>query len=74
MNARFDDQVVEWVRNAVREQRWDLIYAMTPADDGGQSYEMKCLICGALGNILAAVFVHDDDCPVMKESRSQHEA
>lgn len=38
--------------------------SMVPADDGGQTYEMKCTICGEYGNILASRFRHADECPV----------
>jgi hypothetical protein len=37
---------------------------MVPADDGGQTYEIQCKICGEFGNILAASFIHEPDCPV----------
>ena len=48
----------EMVRKAVAEGRYDLLYVMVPADDGGQTYEMKCKICGEFGNILANKFSH----------------
>ena len=67
MTQQFDSAIVEMVRRAVRERRWDLLYVMVPADDGGQSYEMKCKVCGEFGNILARKFVHDDACPVAAE-------
>ena len=67
MTQQFDSAIVEMVRRAVRERRWDLLYVMVPADDGGQSYEMKCKVCGEFGNILASKFVHDDACPVAAE-------
>jgi hypothetical protein len=43
------------------------LYVMVPADDGGQTYEMKCQICGELGNILASKFSHSEGCPVDTE-------
>jgi hypothetical protein len=64
MTTRFRAEVVEMVRKAVEERRWNLLYVMIPADDGGQSYEMKCKICGEFGNILAIKFVHASGCPV----------
>ena len=60
----FDIQTIEMVREAVANGRYDLLYTMVPADDGGQTYEMKCKICGEFGNILASRFIHDPDCPV----------
>lgn len=35
--------------------------------DGGQSYEMKCRICGEFGNIMTGVFHHSQGCPVAIE-------
>jgi hypothetical protein len=54
----FDAKASEMVRKAVAEKRYDLLYVMVPADDGGQTYEMKCKICGEFGNILADKFSH----------------
>src|SRR6266849_8619295 len=39
-------------------------YRMLPTDDGGQSYQMECLLCKAQGNILASRFLHEDNCPL----------
>jgi hypothetical protein len=60
----FDAKTIEMVRESVANGRYDLLYTMVPADDGGQTYEMKCKICGEFGNILAARFIHHPDCPV----------
>jgi len=60
----FDAKILEMVRTAIAEGRYDLLYVMVPADDGGQSYEMKCKICGEFGNILASKFSHAEGCPV----------
>ncbi len=65
----FDRATSEMVRKAVAEGRYELLYAMVPADDGGQSYEMKCQICGEFGNILASKFCHAKDCPVDIEEK-----
>jgi hypothetical protein len=65
----FDAKVLEMVRKAVAERRYDLLYVMVPADDGGQTYEMKCQICGELGNILASKFSHSEGCPVDTEEQ-----
>ena len=65
----FDAETFEFVRTAIADQRYDLLYVMVPADDGGQSYEMKCKICGEFGNILASEFVHAPDCPVDIEEK-----
>jgi hypothetical protein len=63
----FDDKISQIARKAVAEGRYDLLYEMVPADDGGQSYEMKCKICGEFGNILASKFSHATGCPVDTE-------
>jgi hypothetical protein len=65
----FDAKTVEMVRNAVAEGRYDLLYVMVPAIDGGQTYEMKCKICGEFGNILASKFSHAQGCPVDGEEK-----
>ena len=39
-------------------------YRMLPTDDGGESYEMECLLCKAQGNILASRFIHEENCPL----------
>jgi hypothetical protein len=65
----FSSDVIEMVREAVAKQQWHLLYTMVPADDGGQTYEMKCKICGEFGNILASRFLHDADCPVDIEEK-----
>ena len=39
-------------------------YRMLPTDDGGESYQMECLLCKAQGNILASRFLHEDNCPL----------
>ena len=67
MTTEVDASVIEMVRNTIRDGQWQLLYVMVPADDGGQSYEMKCKICGEFGNVLAAKFVHDEACPVATE-------
>ena len=72
----FGIKVTKMVREAIAEGRYDLLYEMVPADDGGQTYEMKCKICGELGNILAGKFKHKKGCPVdneEKRSRMQEE-
>jgi hypothetical protein len=67
----FDAEISEMVRKAVAEGRYDLLYVMVPAMDGGQTYEMKCKICGEFGNILASAFSHAEGCPVdIEEKRS----
>ena len=67
----FDRQTCEMVRKAVAERRDDLLYVMVSADDGGQTYEMQCRICNALGNVLASTFIHAMDCPVaIEEAKS----
>jgi hypothetical protein len=67
----FDAETSEMVRKAVAEGRYDLLYVMVPAMDGGQTYEMKCKICGEFGNILANTFIHAQGCPVdIEEKRS----
>jgi hypothetical protein len=55
------------VRKALVEGRYDLLYVMVTADDGGQAYEMKCRICGEFGNILSSTFRHAEGCPVDAE-------
>src|SRR5712691_3344410 len=65
----FDAKTSEMVRKAVADERYDLLYVMVPADDGGETYEMKCKICGEFGNILASVFVHAQGCPVDTEEK-----
>ena len=65
----FDAKTSQMVRTAVAEGRYDLLYVMVPADDGGQTYEMKCKICGEFGNILASTFIHAEDCPVDSEEK-----
>ena len=65
----FDAEILEAVRKAVAEGRHDLLYEMVPADDGGQTYEMRCKICGASGNILASTFSHAAGCPVDGEEK-----
>ena len=65
----FDAETVEMVRKAVDERRYDLLYVMVPAIDGGQTYEMKCQICGEFDNILASKFSHAQDCPVDAEEK-----
>ena len=67
----FDNEVHERVRKAVAEGHWHLIYTMVPAMDGGQSYEMKCQICGAFGNVMASTFDHAKDCPVEIEEKNR---
>jgi hypothetical protein len=37
---------------------------------GGQTFEMKCKICGEFGNILASTFEHAAGCPVDTEERN----
>ena len=64
MTTQVAASVVEMVRNATRDGQWHVLYVMVPADDGGQSCEMKCKICGEFGNILASKFVHNEGCPV----------
>ena len=54
----------DMVSKAVADGRWNLLYVMVPADDGGQTYEMRCKICGESGNILASRFIHAQGCPV----------
>jgi hypothetical protein len=63
----FDARITEMVRKAVAEGRYDLLYEMVPADDGGETYEMKCKICGEFGNVLAHRFSHAQGCPVGAE-------
>lgn len=63
----FDAVILEMVRKAVAEGRYDLLYVTVPAIDGGQTYEMKCKICGEFGNILASRFRHLEGCPVEAE-------
>lgn len=65
----FDSATIEKVGKAVADRRWDLLYVMVPADDGGQTFEMKCKICGEFGNILASTFVHAPACPVASEEK-----
>lgn len=65
----FDTEILDMVRKAVAERRYDLLYVMVPADDGGQTYEMKCKICGEFGNILASKFSHALGCPVDAEEK-----
>ncbi|MGP0058367.1 MAG: hypothetical protein ACLPID_03655 [Beijerinckiaceae bacterium] len=60
----FDREIHAMVQKAVAEGQWRLLYEMVPAMDGGQSYEMKCKICGEFGNIMASVFDHAQGCPV----------
>ena len=69
MPNQFGADVWQMVRQAIARERYDLLYIMTAADDGGESYEMKCKICGELGNILASKFIHADGCPVGKLER-----
>jgi hypothetical protein len=66
----FDRATSEMVRKAFAEGRHDAFYVMVSADDGGQSYEMKCNICGEFGNIMASEFRHAGDCPVSVEEKS----
>ena len=65
----FDAEILDMVRKAIAEGRYDLLYVMVPADDGGQTYEMKCKICGEFGNILAGKFSHAQGCPVDAEEK-----
>ena len=68
----FDIETSEMIRRAVAEGRDDLLYAMVSADDGGQTYEMKCQICHALGNVLSSgKFRHSQDCPVALEEEKK---
>ena len=67
----FDATTLEMVRKAVAEGRYDLLYVMVPAMYGGETYEMKCKICGEFGNVLASTFIHAEGCPVDREERSQ---
>ena len=67
----FDKDVRKTVRQAVAEGQWHLLYVMVPAQDGGQTYEMKCKICGEFGNVLASEFIHADGCPVDVEEKTQ---
>jgi|SRR5258708_1249152 len=69
----FDDKTLEMVRKAVAEGRHELLYVMVPALDGGQTYEMKCKICGEFGNILASTFSHAQGCPVDAEEKRSGE-
>ena len=55
------------VREAFRTGMDGHLYIMVPAQDGGQTYEMRCQVCGAFGNILASRFQHEDGCPVPAE-------
>jgi hypothetical protein len=64
-----DIKVSRMVRKAVAQGRYELLYKMVPADDGGQTYEMKCKICGELGNVLASKFEHAKRCPVDIEEK-----
>ena len=66
----FDSDTHEMVRKAVAEGQWHLLYTMVPAMDGGQTYEIKCKICGEFDNILASTFHHADDCPVDIEEKN----
>ncbi|MEQ1754731.1 MAG: hypothetical protein ABL973_11430 [Micropepsaceae bacterium] len=66
----FDSDIIKMVFQAVVEGQWHLLYVMVPADDGGQTFEMKCKICGEFGNILARTFVHDPACPVAIEEKT----
>lgn len=66
----FDSKVRETVRKAVAEGQWHLIYTMVPATFGGQSYEMKCKICGEYGNVMASGFDHADGCPAEIEEKN----
>jgi hypothetical protein len=68
----FGNKVSKMVRKAVAEGRYDQLYEMVPADDGGQTYEMKCKICGELGNVLASKFEHAKGCPVDIEEKKIH--
>jgi hypothetical protein len=71
----FDAATLEMVRKAVAEGRYDLLYVMVPAMDGGQTYEMKCKIYGEFGNIMASTFSHAEGCPVeIEEKRSSQRA
>jgi hypothetical protein len=65
----FDAETVKMVRKAVADRRYDLLYVMVPAIDGGQTYEMKCKICGEFDNILASKFSHAQGCPVDGEEK-----
>jgi hypothetical protein len=65
----FDAEISEMVRKAVAEGRYDLLYVMVPAMDGGQTYEMKCKICSEFGNVLASTFSHAEGCPVDTEEK-----
>jgi hypothetical protein len=69
----FDAEISEMARKAVAEGRYDLLYVMVPAMDGGQTYEMKCKICGEFGNILARTFIHAEGCPVDAEEKRSSE-
>jgi hypothetical protein len=66
----FDVATVEMVRKAFAAGMGDAFYIMVRADDGGQTYEMKCTLCGEFGNILASRFRHADGCPVEIEERN----
>jgi hypothetical protein len=60
----FSRDVRRKARKAVVDGQWSSLYAMVPAMDGGQTYEMKCMVCGAFGNIMARYFDHAPGCPV----------
>lgn len=65
----FDSSIIRKVREAVAQGQWHLLYVMVPADDGGQTFEMKCEVCKEFGNILARTFDHDPACPVAIEEK-----
>jgi len=44
-------------------------YRMLPTDDGGESYQMECLLCKAQGNVLASRFTHEDNCPLRRTEK-----
>jgi hypothetical protein len=67
--AGFDDEAADIARKAFAAGQSGSLYVMVPAMDGGQTYEMRCKICGETANILASRFDHADGCPVGMEER-----
>ena len=63
----FDNDIIKKVGTAVAAGQRHLLYVMVSADDGGQTFEMKCKICGEFGSILARSFDHGPGCPVAIE-------
>ena len=70
--SAYDRQTWAKVRRAVAIGDYTQLWVMVPAMDGGESYEMRCEICGGYGNVMGGPFYHRDGCPVPIEEAREH--